>query len=94
MKHLAAEGLAERSVLVGDVMTDLPASSRRRADRPPPRPKAIHPVITVATIHRAENTDDPEEDPGDRHTGCSAASRSPCAEADRPLREFDIELDP
>jgi UDP-N-acetylglucosamine 2-epimerase (non-hydrolysing) len=62
MKHLAAEGLAERSVLVGDVMTDVCLRVRDAVlDRPPPRPKG-HPSgdYVVATIHRAENTDDPD----------------------------------
>lgn len=63
MDHLAAEGLAERSILVGDVMTDVLFQVRDRlADRRLPafddaglRPGEYY----VATIHRAENTDDP-----------------------------------
>jgi UDP-N-acetylglucosamine 2-epimerase (non-hydrolysing) len=61
--HLAAEGLAERTVLVGDVMTDVLFRVR---DDISGRPS---PLLTdlglapgdhyVATIHRAENTDDP-----------------------------------
>jgi UDP-N-acetylglucosamine 2-epimerase (non-hydrolysing) len=66
MRHLAAEGLADRSVLVGDVMVDvclrvqesvLTAKSPRPTlpdDVDPQRP------YLVATIHRAENTDDPD----------------------------------
>lgn len=61
--HLAAEGLARRTVLVGDVMTDVLFEVRDEvAGR-------ISPLIDelglsqgdhyVATIHRAENTDDP-----------------------------------
>lgn len=61
MRLLAAEGLAERSVLVGDVMTDVLLQVRRSvAAAPPP---AAHTMpdgeYYVATIHRAENTDDP-----------------------------------
>lgn len=62
--HLAYEGLAERTVLVGDVMTDVLFQVRdavRTSD-------ASNPLADldaadgyyVATIHRAENTDDPE----------------------------------
>lgn len=61
MEHLAREGLAERSVLVGDVMTDVlmrtrglvartPVSSPVKSDRP----------YALATIHRPDNTDVPE----------------------------------
>lgn len=66
MKHLADEGLAQRSVLVGDVMTDVLFAIRDRVKNG----KAVNPVIqefgykpgqyALATIHRAENTDDPE----------------------------------
>lgn len=54
MAHLATEGLAARSVQVGDVMADLVESLRPRlyAD-PPPAP------YVVATLHRPANTDDP-----------------------------------
>ena len=59
--HLAAEGLAERTVLVGDVMTDV--CFRVRDDvlaRPLPRPEGLPDGdYLVSTIHRAENTDDP-----------------------------------
>jgi UDP-N-acetylglucosamine 2-epimerase (non-hydrolysing) len=65
MRHLAAEGLAARAVLVGDVMTDVcylvrdaivadPSSSGWTA------PVAAETPYLVATIHRAENTDDPD----------------------------------
>ncbi|GAA3897902.1 non-hydrolyzing UDP-N-acetylglucosamine 2-epimerase [Microbacterium invictum] len=61
--HLASEGLAERTVLVGDVMTDVLFEVRDAvAGR-------LSPLVAelglesgghyVATIHRAENTDDP-----------------------------------
>ena len=61
--HLGAEGLAARTVLVGDVMTDVLYEVRDAlAGR-------VSPLVAelglqpgehyVATIHRAENTDDP-----------------------------------
>ncbi|NYD66692.1 non-hydrolyzing UDP-N-acetylglucosamine 2-epimerase [Agromyces atrinae] len=61
--HLAAEGLADRTVLVGDVMTDVLFEIRDRVGTTPSvlldelslEAGAFH----VATIHRAENTDDP-----------------------------------
>ncbi|MFV0253076.1 MAG: non-hydrolyzing UDP-N-acetylglucosamine 2-epimerase [Beutenbergiaceae bacterium] len=61
MDHLASEGLAERSVLVGDVMTDVCFRVRDAvADTPPQRPQALgERGYLVATIHRADNTDDP-----------------------------------
>lgn len=63
MGHLANEGLAARSVLVGDVMTDVLFQVRDSVSGAPSAlvdeldlsPGAFH----VATIHRAENTDDP-----------------------------------
>lgn len=61
--HLATEGLAERTVLVGDVMTDVLFEVRDRGDS---RPSALLEEFRLspggyylATIHRAENTDDP-----------------------------------
>jgi UDP-N-acetylglucosamine 2-epimerase (non-hydrolysing) len=61
--HLAAEGLAARTVLVGDVMTDVLYEVRDEIG------DAASPLVAevglepgehyVATIHRAENTDDP-----------------------------------
>jgi UDP-N-acetylglucosamine 2-epimerase (non-hydrolysing) len=62
MDHLAREGLAERSLLVGDVMTDVLHSVRdREAAAPHPVPLGL-PVggYYVATIHRPDNTDDPD----------------------------------
>lgn len=61
-EHLAAEGLAERTLVVGDVMTDVclrVASSVR--DEPLHLPEGIDAAadFAVATIHRADNTDDP-----------------------------------
>lgn len=63
MSHLDAEGLKSRSVLVGDVMTDV-LFRVREAVAPT---VSEHPLVRefgesgyyVATIHRAENTDDP-----------------------------------
>jgi UDP-N-acetylglucosamine 2-epimerase (non-hydrolysing) len=62
MGHLATEGLAERSVLVGDVMTDVCFRVRDAVLAAGPNPPAGIPAGTpyvVSTIHRAENTDDP-----------------------------------
>jgi len=60
MQHLADEGLAARSVLVGDVMTDVLYSVRDRVLADPPTLPWSDSESVVATIHRAENTDDPE----------------------------------
>lgn len=61
--HLVAEGLGTRTVLVGDVMTDVLFETRDRVSG------QSSPLLTelelvaggfyLATIHRAENTDDP-----------------------------------
>ena len=62
MNHLAKEDLAQRSVLVGDVMTDVCLSVRDAlGQRKPSLPVGVQPDedYLVATIHRAENTDDP-----------------------------------
>jgi UDP-N-acetylglucosamine 2-epimerase (non-hydrolysing) len=61
MDHLATEGLAERSVLVGDVMTDVLYKVR---DEVAGQPLELGTEVTpggyyVATIHRPDNTDDP-----------------------------------
>ena len=62
MDHLASEGLAGRSVLVGDVMTDVLFQVRDAvADRDVPILDELDLVtgeFYLATIHRAENTDD------------------------------------
>ena len=55
MDHLAAEGLGSRSVLVGDVMVDACYAAREAAASSAPAGDYF-----VATLHRAENTDDPE----------------------------------
>lgn len=62
MRHLAHEGLAERSVMVGDVMTDVLYSVRDRVLRDglgAPEGLASGEYL-VATIHRPDNTDDPD----------------------------------
>lgn len=60
MGHLAAEGLADRSVLVGDVMTDVLFAVRDDVLESPVELPWHDDESVVATIHRAENTDDPE----------------------------------
>lgn len=60
--HLAAEGLADRAVLVGDVMVDVCFQVRDAvAGRPLNLPGlGDDDDFLLATIHRADNTDDPE----------------------------------
>jgi UDP-N-acetylglucosamine 2-epimerase (non-hydrolysing) len=63
MGHLAREGLAGRAVLVGDVMTDVCFRVRDAVAGQParlPEPLRADDGYLVSTIHRAENTDDPE----------------------------------
>ncbi|MFK5690760.1 non-hydrolyzing UDP-N-acetylglucosamine 2-epimerase [Ornithinimicrobium sp. LYQ92] len=62
MDHLANEGLAARSTLVGDVMVDVLMKVRSELTDP----EAVladlgleRGSFSIATIHRAENTDDP-----------------------------------
>ncbi len=56
MDHLAREGLASRSILVGDVMVDaLRSIDLARV----PEPEWAKGDFYVATIHRPSNTDDP-----------------------------------
>lgn len=59
MDHLAHEGLAARSVLVGDVMTDVLFAVRDSlGDSAAPLPASLVPgEYYVATIHRPDNTD-------------------------------------
>jgi UDP-N-acetylglucosamine 2-epimerase (non-hydrolysing) len=60
MDHLAAEGLADRSALVGDVMADVCLRvAASVAGGPLPLPDLVPGGYLAATIHRAENTDDP-----------------------------------
>jgi len=79
-EHLAAEGLASRTVVVGDVMTDVLFKVRDEVAA------RISPLVAqlgvmpgehyVATIHRAENTDDPNR---------LAQITDALAELDRPV---------
>lgn len=61
--HLASEGLADRTVLVGDVMTDVLFDVRESIAHKPSllvEELGLEPGgFYVSTIHRAENTDDP-----------------------------------
>jgi len=61
MEHLATEGLAERSVLVGDVMTDVLYKTRDvLALRETALPLGMAAGdYYISTIHRPDNTDDP-----------------------------------
>jgi UDP-N-acetylglucosamine 2-epimerase (non-hydrolysing) len=66
VRHLADEGLADRTRLVGDVMVDVCLGVRDDVlaghHAAPALPEGIDPAgpYLVATLHRAENTDDPE----------------------------------
>lgn len=62
MEHLAHEGLAERSIMVGDVMTDVLYRVREQlAAGNEPIPAGLGAGdYYVCTIHRPDNTDDPE----------------------------------
>lgn len=62
MAHLAEEGLADRSVLVGDVMTDVLLGVRDQivAAGTPGLPGFEPGSYRIATIHRPDNSDDPE----------------------------------
>jgi UDP-N-acetylglucosamine 2-epimerase (non-hydrolysing) len=61
MDHLASEGLAERSRMVGDVMTDVLYTVRDQlAAQGQPLPDGVTAGnFYVCTIHRPDNTDDP-----------------------------------
>jgi len=62
--HLTNEGLASRTVMVGDVMTDVLLNVRAKVGNALPEEISQENVepgeFYLATIHRAENTDDPE----------------------------------
>ncbi len=62
--HLANEGITEGVAVTGDVMTDVLYETRDsiQGQRPPFHDSLDLPTgsYSVATIHRAENTDDPE----------------------------------
>ena len=64
MSNLDREGIAARAVLVGDVMIDILERIAARVGNTAPGvldETGLHPGdYYVATIHRAENTDDPE----------------------------------
>ncbi len=66
MRHLATEGLSSRSLMVGDVMVDICLRTRDAvlagALPRPNLPEGVKPdePYVLATIHRAENTDDPD----------------------------------
>lgn len=60
--NLEREGLADRTVHVGDVMVDVAYRVRRSLQNYPvalPFPREAADEFVLATIHRAENTDDP-----------------------------------
>jgi len=65
MEHLAREGLEKKSLLVGDVMTDICFRTRDKVTANPPELSPELEALSrdgnfhLATIHRAENTDDP-----------------------------------
>jgi len=61
MRHLADEGLAERSLLVGDVMTDVLLGVRDQvlASGEPGLAGFEPGSYRIATIHRPDNSDDP-----------------------------------
>ncbi|MBR7828241.1 UDP-N-acetylglucosamine 2-epimerase (non-hydrolyzing) [Actinospica sp. MGRD01-02] len=63
VEHLEREGLGERTVLVGDVMVDACLRARDLAagslEAPAPGVDPARPYL-LATIHRAENTDERE----------------------------------
>jgi UDP-N-acetylglucosamine 2-epimerase (non-hydrolysing) len=74
MGHLAREGLAARSVLVGDVMTDICLRVRDKVSGSRPADVRQHVGdgdYVLATVHRAANTDDPA-----RLSGLVAALRA------------------
>ncbi|TRY17802.1 UDP-N-acetylglucosamine 2-epimerase (non-hydrolyzing) [Tessaracoccus rhinocerotis] len=62
VQNLTIEGLGERALMIGDVMTDVCLATRDAvADDPVQLPSGVDPAqpFVLATIHRADNTDDP-----------------------------------
>lgn len=99
MEHLSREGLGARAVNVGDVMTDVCFRTRDEVHgRPSPLPPGIEPgsPYLLATIHRADNTDD-----GDRLRSIVHALRdlpAPVVLVAHPrlvarAASFDVDLD-
>lgn len=79
MDHLADEGLAGRAQLVGDVMVDVLLKVRAAIADPAATIAELgveEGAFSVATIHRAENTDDPSR---------LAAILSSLSEVDHPV---------
>jgi UDP-N-acetylglucosamine 2-epimerase (non-hydrolysing) len=99
MGHLAAEGLLDRAVLVGDVMTDVCLCMRDAVrDAAPVLPTGVDADTgyVVSTIHRAENTDEPMRLRGILHA--LSTLPVPVVLLAHPrlvarCREFEIELD-
>lgn len=63
LSHLAREGLDSKALIVGDVMADICLAVLREVndrDESEMLPKLSERDYVVATLHRAENTDDPE----------------------------------
>jgi UDP-N-acetylglucosamine 2-epimerase (non-hydrolysing) len=63
LRQLAFEGLAKRTVVVGDIKTEITYAIRDAvAGMEPPLPDGVRvdEDYVVATVHRAENTDDPQ----------------------------------
>lgn len=59
--HLASEGLAARTVVTGDVMTDVCYRVRDAVLAEPPEIDVLPTSeFVLGTLHRAENTDDPQ----------------------------------
>jgi UDP-N-acetylglucosamine 2-epimerase (non-hydrolysing) len=99
MRQLASEGLADRAVNVGDIKTEVTYKIRDRVadmDLPLSGPLADGQACYVATIHRAENTDDPHR-LGSILEALSAAPHPVALLAHPRLREraatFGLDLD-
>jgi UDP-N-acetylglucosamine 2-epimerase len=80
VEHLAREGLAARTELVGDVMVDAWQWAAKRATAHIPAAAAERPGFLLVTLHRAENVDDPE-----RLAGVVGAIAAAAAEIGRPV---------